>query len=897
MRTTAHLRPTSGRALLLRRAALGITLLGLSAACEPDDDMLPRLDGGADAFDGHLGDMPDTGDVSVPDEGVPGTEGQPCRGEDPPCDDPLRCVESTCTLPGPGERGQPCRPDEPQCDVGLICDGDEPACVPDPMCPDPCDLGETRCADSDEVDGYIVCGGRAQDDCTEFGTDADDPVIVECDPGRTCMGTTCMPADNVHRSPEFALLVDRGIDMALWSEWRDAIVGWVEAVQPAIAVGAQTFPAEGPCLLGPQAASSRNSPSEIDRILDLPPPPDLGRPLYAVMGRVFQLLGRPSEAQFAVLITTGDETCDAPERFVRRVRALRGRGIRTRIIRVIGPDTPREPRDDVLDAAGFAGGLAVAEQGGYLDVVSPSELRDALDALAERADPACVDLDEDGRGPFCDGGSDCLPFEATAYEGGIEGCDGIDNDCDGTVDEGLAAQAPAAALTEGPCAGLRQSCVDGAWAEPDYVAEVEGYEHSVEQSCDSVDNDCDGTVDEGLGDRTGPCTVGLGACEMPGEFVCDPAFPDVSVCDASPGAPIPEACDGVDNDCDGIIDEDAPQGGVELCNGRDDDCDDSIDETPDLAQCPAEQGQVGLACAEGACALACRADVRDADGQPGCEAPGYGALGLGDGFTCLIDPASGQPECYGRDDAPIPPAGDIAAIAAGGRHACVLFGGDRDGEIACAGPDPTLAAATAGRYTAIGIGDRIGCGINPAGTLDCWSADVASAGQFGIGRRAVHLAVGGRHACTLDAAGNAQCYGACGQGCLGQGLAPQRPTFAQLAAGAFHTCGLDDRGILYCWGAGRDPCVGALCGEQQGQSRPPAGAGYRAVAVGDLHSCAIDADYAIECWGLADDGRTNPPAGRFSAIWGGQSHTCARRFDGRVRCWGLDVGGETAPLD
>lgn len=73
--------------------------------------------------------------------------------------------------------------------------------------------------------------------------------------------------------------------------------------------------------------------------------------------------------------------------------------------------------------------------------------------------------------------------------------------------------------------------------------------------CDSLDNDCDGTPDEDFPTKGNVCTVGVGECENNGNLICKVDGSGVE-CDAVPGVPSQEICDFLDNDCDGQVDED-----------------------------------------------------------------------------------------------------------------------------------------------------------------------------------------------------------------------------------------------------------------------------------------------------------------------------------------------------
>jgi hypothetical protein len=233
------------------------------------------------------------------------------------------------------------------------------------------------------------------------------------------------------------------------------------------------------------------------------------------------------------------------------------------------------------------------------------------------SDPAELDRDGDGFVACSDfvaghpdliGGDDCDDFEPLEFPGNPEICDNLDNDCDGGFDndgdgdgvdpcsgdcaEGVAEVYPGAAEV---CDGFDTDCSSGS-ADPDdpseqdndadgYVecdtytdhgADLDGGEDcddtdaathpSAGEACDGVDNNCDGLVDEDLdADGVSPC--GPDGTAGTADDDCDDREPL-----AFPGAA--EDCDGLDNDCNGTVDDghDLDGDGVTTCAG---DCDDA----------------------------------------------------------------------------------------------------------------------------------------------------------------------------------------------------------------------------------------------------------------------------------------------------------------------------------
>ena len=175
-----------------------------------------------------------------------------------------------------------------------------------------------------------------------------------------------------------------------------------------------------------------------------------------------------------------------------------------------------------------------------------------------------VDADNDGYS-LCDG--DCDDNNSAVHPNATEICDGIDNNCDGNIDEGVTNTYYQD--SDGDGYGNPNVAVQACSAPSGYVSDNTDCDDNnsaahpnATEICDGIDNNCDGNTDEGVtntyyqdsdADGYGNPSVAVQACSAPSGYVSNDADCNDGNSAIHPNAT--EICDGIDNNCDGNTDE------------------------------------------------------------------------------------------------------------------------------------------------------------------------------------------------------------------------------------------------------------------------------------------------------------------------------------------------------
>jgi RHS repeat-associated protein len=218
------------------------------------------------------------------------------------------------------------------------------------------------------------------------------------------------------------------------------------------------------------------------------------------------------------------------------------------------PDTDCNGFDDDCDGHVDEGYVAATTSCGISPCVGYGQLlcigATQVNTCVSNCEGSCVDgIDDDN-----DGAIDCEDLDCFASR--TDGnCNQADDDCDGNIDENW--QAPQTTCGTGLCVsqGVLQCTPNGV------VDTCQPAAPGIDSTCNRLDEDCDGLFDEGFVPQ--PTSCGTGVCTTAGTSSCVNGSIVESCEPGLPSAATDTTCNNLDEDCDGLVDEDF----VKTCTG------------------------------------------------------------------------------------------------------------------------------------------------------------------------------------------------------------------------------------------------------------------------------------------------------------------------------------------
>jgi alpha-tubulin suppressor-like RCC1 family protein len=174
---------------------------------------------------------------------------------------------------------------------------------------------------------------------------------------------------------------------------------------------------------------------------------------------------------------------------------------------------------------------------------------------------------------------------------------------------------------------------------------------------------------------------------------------------------------------------------------------------------------------------------------------------------------------------------------------------------------------------------------------------------------------GDYHTCAVKTDGTLWCWGANGNGRLGDNTTTARhlPTqeftaatdWALVSAGSSHTCAVKTDNTLWCWGFNGSRSLGdnTTTDRHLPTQEVTAATDWASVSAGSAHTCAVKTDGTLWCWGNDTFGRLgdnstqvhgsrgvpvqeHTAATDWASVSAADEHTCAMKTNGTLWCWG-----------